>query len=100
MKSTGTALACLQALTLDAVGPLTDLLEKIAAGGESLEDTLDHQVVEDAVQTAIILLGNASTQLSIYCPTKVLEEFNKDLISFAEKKELELRGVAPQLCLY
>ena len=30
-KSTDTALARLQALTLDAVGPLTDLLEKVAA---------------------------------------------------------------------
>lgn len=39
VKSTDTALAQLQALTLDAVGPLTDLIEKMAAGGESSEDT-------------------------------------------------------------
>ena len=96
-KFTDTALACLQALTLDAVGPLTDLLEKMAAGGESSEDSLDLQVVKDAVQSALVLLGNASTQFSIYRQTKVLEEFNKDLISFAEEKEPELREAAPQL---
>ena len=96
-RSTDTALARLQALTLDAVGPLTDLLEKMAAVGESSEDSLDLQVVEDAVQSAVVLLGNASTQFSIYCWTKVLEEFNKDLISFAKEKEPELRGAAPQL---
>ena len=81
-KSTNTALARLQALALDAVGLLTDLLEKMAAGGESSEDSLDLQVVEDAVQSALVPLGNVSTQFSIYRRTKVLEEFNKDLISF------------------
>ena len=45
VKSTDTALACLQALTLDVIGPLTNLLEKMAACGNSSEDSLDHQVV-------------------------------------------------------
>lgn len=57
LKFTDTALSHLQALTLDAVGLLTDLLEKIAAGGEFLEDTLDLQVVQDAVQTALYYWG-------------------------------------------
>ena len=97
VKSTDTALVRLQALTLDAIGPLTDLLEKMAACGNSSEDFLDLQVVEDAVQLALVLLGNASTQFSVYPCTKVLEDFNKDLISFAEEKEPELRGAAPHL---
>ena len=97
VKSTDTALASLQALTLDAIGPLTDLLEKMAACGNSSEDSLDLQVVEDAVQSALVLLGNASTQFSVYHRTKVLVDFNKDLISLAEEKEPELRGAAPHL---
>ena len=45
VKSTDTTLARLQALTLDVIGPLTNLLEKMAACGNSSEDSLDHQVV-------------------------------------------------------
>ena len=69
----------------------------MAAGGESPEDTLDRQVVADAIQSTLVLLGNASTHFSMYRQTKVLEEFNKDLVSFAEEKAPELRGLAPQL---
>ena len=97
VKSTDTALARLQAFTLDAIGPLTDLLEKMAACGNSSEDSLDLQVVEDAVQSALVLLGNACTQLSVYHHTKILEDFNKDLISFAEENKPELRGAALHL---
>ena len=45
VKSTDTTLARLQALTLDVIGPLNNLLEKMAAHGNSSEDSLDHQVV-------------------------------------------------------
>ena len=49
------------------------------------------------VHSALVLLGNASTQFSVYRRTNVLEDFNKDLVSFAEEKEPELRTAAPQL---
>ena len=104
VKSTDTALARLQALSLDAVGPLTDILEKISSCGEAAEKdpndkgaALDLQLVEDAVQTALVLLGNAATQFSIFRRTKVLEDFNKELVSFAEEQEPQLREAAPQL---
>ena len=42
VKSTDTTLARLQALTPDVIGPLTILLEKMAACGNSSEDSLDH----------------------------------------------------------
>lgn len=82
---------------MDAIGPLTDLLEKMAACGNSSEDSLDLQVVEDVVQSALVLLGNASTQFPMYRCTKILEDFNKDLISFAAEKEPELSGAALHL---
>ena len=64
VKCTDTALARLQALTLDAIGPLSDL-EKFAACGNS---SLNLQVVEDTVQSALVLQGNTSTQFS-YVPS-------------------------------
>ena len=84
VKCTDTALARLQALTLDAIGPLSDL-EKLATCGNS---SLNLQVVEDTVQSALVLQGNTSTQFSMYHRTKVLEDFSKNLISFVEEKGL------------
>ena len=88
---------------LDTVGPLTDLLERISRsvpseGQEDEEDQgLDLQVVEDSVQSALAFLGNAATQFSAYRRTKILEEYNKDLVSFSEEVEPDLQAAAPLL---
>ena len=82
---------------LDAVGPLTDLLEKMGNSEDGNEETLDFQVVEDTIQSALAFLGNAATQFSIYRRTKILEEYNKELVSFSEELEPELRAAAPLL---
>ena len=42
-------------------------------------------------------LGNAATQFSVYRRTKILEEYNKELVSFSEELEPELRAAAPLL---
>ena len=103
VRTSDQSLACLQALMLDAVGPLTDLLERISRsvpseGQEDEEDQgLDLQVVEDSVQSALAFLGNAATQFSAYRRTKILEEYNKDLVSFSEEVEPDLRAAAPLL---
>ena len=82
---------------LDAVSPLTDLLEKMGNSEDGNEETLDFQVVEDTIQSALAFLGNAATQFSIYRRTKILEEYNKELVSFSEELEPELRAAAPLL---
>ena len=87
VRSTDQSLARLQALMLDAVGPLTDLLEKMGNSEDGNEETLDFQVVEDTIQSALAFLGNAATQFSIYRRTKILEEYNKELVSFSEELE-------------
>ena len=74
---------------LDAVGPLTALLKKISEpsptdGGEE-EQGVDLQLVEDSIQSALAFLGNVATQFSAYRRTKILEEYNKDLMSFSEE---------------
>ena len=56
---------------------------------------LDLQVVKDSIQSALAFLGNAATQFSAYRRTKILEECNKDLMSFSE----EISGQLPRCCL-
>ena len=97
VRSTDQSLARLQALMLDAVGPLTDLLEKMGSDNGEEEQILDFQVVEDTVQSALAFPGNAATQFSVYRRTNILEEYNKELVSFAEEMEPELRAAAPLL---
>ena len=49
------------------------------------------------MESAITLLGNASTQMSALRHQRVLEEYNKDLLSFAQEREAEFVKAAPQL---
>ena len=97
VRSTDQNLARLQVLMLDAVGPLTDLMERMASTSEEEDQGIDLQVVEDTVHSALAFLGNAATQFSTYRRTKILEEYNKDLVSFSEEMEPELRAAAPLL---
>ena len=92
-KTNDKVLARLQALTLDAVGPLTHLLDKL----NSEEAEIDADEVGYAVESAITLIGNASSQMSILRRQKILEEYNKDLLSFAQDREEEFTKAAPQL---
>ena len=100
VRTSDQSLARLQALMFDVVGYLTNLLERInrsipSEGQEDEEDQgLDLQVVEDSVQSALAFLGNAATQFS---RMKILEEYNKDLVSFSEEVEPDLRAAAPLL---
>ena len=88
---------------LDAVGPLTDLLERIndskPADDKEEEDQqgVDLQLVEDAAQAALAFLGNAAAQFSAYRRTKILEEYNKDRVSFSEEVKPDLWAAAPLL---
>lgn len=92
-KTNDKALARVQALTLDAIGPLTELLEKL----NSEETELTAEEVGYAMESAITLLGNASSQISGLRRQKVLEEYNKDLLSFAKEREATFIRAAPQL---
>ena len=92
-KANEKTLARLQALTLNAVGPLTDLLEKL--NSDAVE--IDADEVSYAVESAIMLIGNASSQISILRREKILEEYNKDLLPFAQDREGEFIKAAPML---
>ena len=85
------------------MGPLTNLLERINKSvpleGQQDEEELGVvlQLIENSVQSALAFLGNAATQLSAYRRTKIQEEYNKDLVSFSEEVETDLRAAAPLL---
>ena len=82
-KSADQAHSRIQALFLDAVGPLTGLLDAINKGQElSIDD------VEAAVKAALNLIGSASCHCNTLRRTTVLEEYNKDLVSFAQDSDL------------
>ena len=49
------------------------------------------------VESAITLLGNAFAQMSMLCRQKVLEEYNKELLMFAQGRETEFLKAAPEL---
>ena len=73
----------IQALFLDAVTPLTQLLDGINKGQKLvIED------VEAAVKAALSLMGNASSHCTALTKTNAFEEYNKDLVSFGQDSEL------------
>lgn len=96
LKSTKTndkALACIQSLTLDVIEPLTELLEKL-----NLEESdIMAEEVGYAVESAVTLLDNASSQILGLHRQKVPEEYNKDLLSFVKEREVTFIKTAPPL---
>jgi len=69
------------------------LLEKL----NSDEVEISAEDVVYAVESAVTLLGNASSQMSGLRRQKVLEEYNKDLLSFAKEREATFIKAAPLL---
>ena len=92
-KSMDHSLYTLQGLILEAIGPLSQLLE--AVNDPDPQVSMDQ--VGEAVETAISLLANASNKASLMRRTKILEEYNKDLVSFSEAKERDWASAAPRL---
>ena len=83
-KTNDKVLAPLQALTLDAVGPLIYILKL-----NSDKSEIDADKIGYVVESAITLIRNASSYMSILQRQKVLEEYNKELLSFAQDREEE-----------
>ena len=75
------------------MGPLSQLLEAV--------NDLDPQVtmgqIGEAVETAVTLLANASNKMSLMRRTKILEEYNKELVPFAAAKERDWASAMPRL---
>ena len=79
----------LQGLLLEAIEPLSQLLEAVNDPDPQL--TMDQ--IGEAVETAVTLLANASNKMSLM-RTKILEEYNKELVPFAAAKERDWASAA------
>ena len=83
--------ARIQTFVLDALAPLTSLMETDAKG-----QTITHDQALEAAVTAVQLLGNASAQITHGRRTKVLTHLNKSLLPLLEE-DGNFEDVAPSL---
>ena len=83
--------ARIQTFVLDALAPLTSLLETNSKG-----ETITHDQALEAAVTAVQLLGNASAQITHGQRTKVLTHLNKSLLPLLEEDD-NFKDVAPSL---
>ena len=93
VKSLDCTLSSLQGQMLEAVGPLSQLLEAV----NDNEPQVSMDQIGEAVETAITLLANASGQVSAVRRARVLEDYNKELLPFAAAKERNWASAAPHL---
>ena len=85
-KSTDRTLSRVQALMLDAMAPLSEVMEIFHSDVEEVSSEL----VAKAVENAITLIGNASSQMSALRRTWVLQEYNRDLVDWAQPSSMKL----------
>ena len=90
-KDADTSLARLQAFMLDALAPMVDILEEAQKG------PLTTEKAAEAARSAILLLGNASTQVAKERRKKVIKCMNKKVHSLADDEEIFID--APPLLL-
>lgn len=89
-KDADRQLGRLQALVLDAVGPLTHIVEQGQKG------TLTPEVAAEAATQALRFLGNASASISLDRRRQVAEHINKDLKPLLEDED-RFRDAPPLL---
>ena len=81
-KANDSLFSDIQAHFLDAVGPLTGIIEAINGGKQlAIED------VDSVVKAALTLLGNASHRCTSIRRQGVLQDYNKDLVSYAAESD-------------
>ena len=79
MKTADRELAKIQSFTLDALAPLTALVEKT--------EELSAEETRDAALTAIELIGNANARMSRLRREKIMTSVNKSLLPLAKDDE-------------
>ena len=79
-KSHDKFLSRLQRYTLDAMGPMTWLLDQVQQG-----TSVDPKIGKEAIKTSISLLGNASAHFNLERRKAVLKQLYKDLKPLVER---------------
>lgn len=90
-RNTDRELAKLQSFVLDAMAPLTSVLE-----GANTDDPLSFKETLQAVSAAVELIGNASAKISRLRREKVTSAINKTLLPIVQDDE-NFVGAAPSL---
>lgn len=78
-RSNDQALARIQVLNSDTLSPHSELLEMLSKDGIQISN----EQARLGVESAITLLGNAFAHMSMLRRQRVLEEYNKELLTFA-----------------
>ena len=91
-KQAHRALVCLQALTLDTVGPISEALEMINTEVDEVEVDLSA-----ALEAAMTFLGNTSTQTTNLRRQRIVKDINKDLVPHTMEQETHFMAQAPML---
>ena len=78
---------------LDAVAPLTEIMELFHSQAQEISS---EHIAKEA-ESAITLLDNASSQMSSLRQTRELQEYNQDLVVWAQQREEKFIEVAPAL---
>lgn len=81
----------LQSFVLDAVAPLTSIVEANSKG-----ETISHKQAVNAATAAIELVGNASSQMSHYRRTRIITGLNKTLLPLLDDDK-NFKQAAPNL---
>ena len=79
------ALACLQALTLDAVGPISEAPKMIKTKVDKVKVDLDK--LGAILEAAMTFLGNTSTQTANLRRQRIMQDINKDLVPYTMEQE-------------
>ena len=93
VKSTDRSLFTLQGLILETIGPLNQLLKAV----NDPEPNVSMDQIGDAIETAITLLANAANKTSLMRRSRILEEYNRELVPFTTAQERDWASAAPQL---
>ena len=74
---------------MDAVDLTLEALEQInfAADSKSEEAELDLEKLGSTLESTLTFLGNASTQTSNHRHLKLMEDINKDLVTYTTEQE-------------
>ena len=82
VKAADKELGLIQSAVLDAVAPLTSIVEADAKG-----DDVTHKQAVHAAKAAIELVGNANARINHVRRTKIISQMNKAFLPLTEKDE-------------
>ena len=82
VKAADKELGSIQSAVLDAMAPLTSIVEADAKG-----DNITHKQAVNAAKAAIELVGNVNARINYLRRTKIISQMNKALLPLTEEDQ-------------